>query len=295
MAKTYLLSALFFLALTGLYPIQGSGIRLDHMIIYFLFFIYLINFFFLNKKISFHQHHLYIIFLFLLILFLGVFSASSNLNQNNSYYFFSQIENYFQPIVLIILTLFIVNSFSKYFTTSDFVFYVMKIYLFFMCFNTLLAIVMLNIGVGSYVNYIGGPLDDDGLNVISRSLPAGRSAGVFNQPIDGGVAYSIAMLVWLYLFDKLKNKNSIQFFFILPILLVGSLLVGSKVSQFLGIIFSLFYLVSLGKVLQLLLNYKAVMAFTILFLIGLTLASFLSVDAEIMIYRNLQYFILNRF
>tara|TARA_B100001989_G_C24397161_1_gene392261 strand:- start:177 stop:743 length:567 start_codon:yes stop_codon:yes gene_type:complete len=188
-----------------------------------------------------------------------------------------------------------VNSFSKYSTTSDFVIYVMKIYLLFMCFNTLLAIVMLNIGVGSYVNYIGGPLDDDGFNVISRSLPAGRSAGVFNQPIDGGVAYSIAMLVWLYLFDKLKNKNSIQFFFILPILLVGSLLVGSKVSQFLGIIFSLFYLVSLGKVLHLLLNYKAVMAFTILFLIGLTLASFLSVDAEIMIYRNLQYFILNRF
>ena len=295
MAKNYLLSTLFFLALTGLYPIQGNGIRLDHIIIYFLFLIYMINFFFLNKKISFHQHHLYIIFLFLLIIFLGIFSASINLNTNNSYYFFSQIENYFQPIALIILTFFLVNSLSKYFTTSEFVTHVMKIYLFFMCFNTILAIVMLNVGVGSYVNYIGGPLDDDGLNVISRSLPAGRSAGVFNQPIDGGVAYSIAILVWLYLFDKLKNKNSIQFFFILPILLVGSLLVGSKVSQFLGIIFSLFYLVSLGKVFHLLFSYKAILAFMTLFLIGLSLASFLSIDAEIMIYRNLQYFILNRF
>ena len=75
-----------------------------------------------------------------------------------------------------------------------------------MCLNTLLAIAMLYFGVGIYVNYIGGPLDEYGLNVVSRSLPAGRSAGFFNQPIDGGVAYSIAMLIWFYLFDKLKKK-----------------------------------------------------------------------------------------
>ena len=162
-----------------------------------------------------------------------------------------------------------------------------------MCFNTFLAVLMLYVGVGSYVHLIGGPLDEEGLNVISRSLPAGRSAGVFNQPIDGGVAYSIGMLIWFYLFDKSNSAYKLKFIIILPILIVGGVVSGSKVSQFLGIILSLIYLISLGNAAKFFLNFKIIIVFFFLLILG-----FIGIQVwsgEVNLYRTFQYLIINRF
>ena len=58
MAKKYIFSILFLFALTGLYPVTTIGVRLDHLIVYFFFFIWL-GFVFLNKKILFNFNHKY--------------------------------------------------------------------------------------------------------------------------------------------------------------------------------------------------------------------------------------------
>ncbi len=293
MVNNYFYSSLFFLSLAGLYPIYGSGIRFDHIIIYSLIFVYIFNFIYLNKKISFHLHHLNIICLFVAILFIGIYSASINISQNNNYHYTSQIENYVQPIAVIILTFFLVKIFSSKFNTNEFTLKIMNLFLIFMCFNTFLAVLMLYVGVGSYVHLIGGPLDEEGLNVISRSLPAGRSAGVFNQPIDGGVAYSIGMLIWFYLFDKSNSAYKLKFIIILPILIVGGVVSGSKVSQFLGIILSLIYLISLGNAAKFFLNFKIIIVFFFLLILG-----FIGIQVwsgEVNLYRTFQYLIINRF
>tara|TARA_A100001011_G_scaffold252991_1_gene261246 strand:+ start:7461 stop:8342 length:882 start_codon:yes stop_codon:yes gene_type:complete len=293
MVKNYFYSSLFFLSLAGLYPIYGSGIRFDHIIIYSLIFIYIFSFVYLNKKISFHLHHLNIIFLFVVIFFIGISSASLNISQNNNYQYTSQIENYVQPIAIIILTFFLVKIFSSKFNTNEFTLKIMNLFLIFMCVNTFLAVLMLYVGLGSYLNLIGGPPDEEGLNVISRSLPAGRSAGVFNQPIDGGVAYSIGMLIWFYLFDKSNSPYKLRFIIILPILIIGGVVSGSKVSQFLGIILSLIYLISLGNAAKFFLNFKIIIVF--FFLLTLGFIGTQTWSGEVSMNKIYQYFIINRF
>ena len=293
MTKKYLFSILFLLALTGLYPVTTIGVRLDHLIVYSLFFLYVLGFIFLNKKILFNFNHINIIIFFFLILIIGSYSSLSNIAVNNNYTFISQIENYLQPIILIVLTFFILYSVSTKYDSLELSINVMYLFLYFMCLNTLLAIVMLYFGIGIYVNYIGGPLDEYGLNVISRSLPAGRSAGFFNQPIDGGVAYSIAMLIWFYLFDKLREKNNRFFYFILPVIILGGILCGSKVSQFLGFILSFFYLICLGKTFEFLFNIKLI--FSIILIILVVFLGIQMWSGEVMLFKTFQYLLINRF
>ena len=95
---------------------------------------------------------------------------------------------------------------------------------------------LLYIGPNEYLFLIGGPPDDQGLTTIERALSASRSGGVFSQPIDAGIAYSIGLISWLYLFDKsdYDSGNSYIFFSQFILIIIGSILCGSKVSYVLG-------------------------------------------------------------
>ena len=71
--------------------------------------------------------------------------------------------------------------------------------------NVLLAIYMLYFGSGDYITYIAGPPGVSGITINERALAAGRSGGVFGQPFDAGLAYSIGLLCWVYF--RCRNSN----------------------------------------------------------------------------------------
>ena len=118
-----------------------------------------------------------------------------------------------QPIIIVLLTCFVAKNYQRY-SLDKIINIVLRIYLIFLSINALFAALLLYIGPNEYLFLIGGPPDDQGLTTIERALSASRSGGVFSQPIDAGIAYSIGLISWLYLFDKsdYDSGNSYIFF-----------------------------------------------------------------------------------
>lgn len=217
-----------------------------------------------------------------------------NNKETDSILFLAQFENFLQPIALIIITGFITSKFKKKFTSMEIMTYVIEIYLIFLALNSILAIYILYIGPGDYIIYLAGSPDKDGLTAIERALGGGRSGGVFNQPFDAGLAYSIGLICWAYLYNIRKNLIYKRLYYMtMPIIIIGSFFSGSKVSQFLGTIFFIVYLILDRNLLKILFDMKVVIyiSFAIISLYGI----FIFWDGEIELYKTLKYFILNRF
>lgn len=171
--------------------------------------------------------------------------------------------------------------------------YAIEIYLIFLALNSILAIFILYIGPGDYIVYLAGLPDKDGLTAIERALGAGRSGGVFTQPFDAGLAYSIGLLCWAYLFNIRKNLIYKRLYYMtLPIIFIGSFFSGSKISQFIGTIFFIVYLILDRNFLKFLVNMKVII-YLVLGILSLY-SIFILWDGEIQLYKTLKYFILNR-
>ena len=241
--KGALLMLLIFSAF-GIYIAPSIGLRLDHVVIYslFLFVVFVFGF----KKISI-QLNLYILAIISCFAFLAVMPALVNIFSEYNYTSLTSAiagaENYLQPIALIFISLFVFSNNSKE-TNKKLYIGFLKILILLLCINTFLSFVLFYIGPGKITEMIGGLGRGDalGVNVIERALSGGRTAGVFTQPIEGGVAYVIGLLGWLYLCraNKLyarKTLNNIQFY----MLLVGGIMVGSKVFIVIGPVIALIY------------------------------------------------------
>ncbi len=233
--KNYNLIALLFILLSGVYIFPQLGIRSDHIIIYFSFLLFSGYFFFLNRAIQLNYSIITILILLLLINVISLISSLYYREAISIYEIIADFENYVQPLVIILLTCFMVRIFKD--NNIDYVInLVLRIYVLFLSVNVLLALLLLYIGPNEYLFLIGGPPDEEGLTTVERALSASRSGGVFAQPIDAGIAYSIGMISWLYLFDKEDQYIGNSYFFYSQFLLIiiGSILCGSKVSYVLG-------------------------------------------------------------
>lgn len=71
--------------------------------------------------------------------------------------------------------------------------------------------------------------------VADRALTMGRYGGIFNQPYDGGLAYTLALMAWAYLFVLNRRSSMRQLlpaFILLALLVVGGVSADSKVFYF---------------------------------------------------------------
>ena len=233
--KNYNLVALLFILLSGIYTLPQFGIRSDHIIIYLSFLLFSGYFFFLNRAIQLNYSIITILILLLLINVISIISSLSYREALSIYEIIADLENYVQPIVVILLTCFLVKIYNN--NTIDYLInIILRIYVLFLSVNVLFAVLLLYFGPNDYLFLIGGPPDDEGLNTVERALGASRSGGVFAQPIDAGIAYSVGLISWLYLFDKedLYVGNTYFFYSQFLLIIIGSILCGSKVSYVLG-------------------------------------------------------------
>lgn len=75
-------------------------------------------------------------------------------------------------------------------------------------------------------------------SVAQRAAELGRSSGVFNQPLEAGVAYSLGLLLLVYRSDQTR---SLQIALISALLLIGGVVSSSKIFLLLGVPTALAY------------------------------------------------------
>lgn len=68
-----------------------------------------------------------------------------------------------------------------------------------------------------------------------KAMSNGRYSGIFNQPVEAGVAYSIGLMTWLYLIENKVMKVGVKSAIQLVLIFIGGILTVSKVFIFGGI------------------------------------------------------------
>ena len=199
----------------GPYVFLSFGLRLEHVVIYSLFLIFVItNQIRIKNNVFFLLPILTLLFLFLTPLF-GFISSDYS---NGSAFALSQIENYFQPFAIVIICFSIISNLN-YEELESLLAMILKIILIMMVFNTIIT--------GADLIVTDDPLKL-GYTASELARTAGRISGVFTQVFEAGYAYSLAIISWAYLYSKYRDFLIFQNG-ILLILLFGGFLVSSKV------------------------------------------------------------------
>jgi len=131
--------------------------------------------------------------------------------------------------------------------------------------NALIGLLSIFIDSWPIIQYfVGSSGSEDGMmaSVWGRSANMGRFIGIFNQPIEAGVAYSLAAFGIVYLADKKQTFSSLLFL-LLILVVIGGLLTVSKVFLIGGVILLLAYLMWTRVI-------SDIFSFRIILLVGLT-------------------------
>ncbi|MFA4915058.1 MAG: hypothetical protein WC560_00120 [Syntrophales bacterium] len=167
-----------------------------------------------------------------------------NLSWATPYGVCAGLENFTQPVALIIVISAVVERLDRearlnLLRVAGIAMIVM------LCINSLLAILTIFYDTLPFTQYfvVAGYFSVADNTMISLSQLAAtmnRFLGVFNQPAESGLAYSIGSLVWVYLATTSKRISSIAWVS-LPLLIIGGSLSVSKTFTLGGFPLSMLY------------------------------------------------------
>jgi len=222
------------------YVFVNAGIRLEHLFVYaiFLMLFFRQNFFRFRKQ-SFSN----VLFLFaILIYFIGTISLAKGLEPDAM--FISNIENYIETLVLFL----IFNSLlvkREYFTIERMI----KLNTFFhflLALNTGLVMIEMFTPYADYFLELYVKSDTAGYRTATNSM--GRYMGVFNLPMESGMAYSMGLLTWLYNFNQKRRKNIIIEVLLFLAIVIGGVASVSKVFLIVGILLFVLLFFVIGSI-----------------------------------------------
>lgn len=232
---------LIILASFGPYVIESLGLRTDHFAIYGLF-VLLIPWFLLMKPVLVKNSFIILaiwgsVFLFALI------RTFFDMETRNIFKVLAAIESFFQPIaILIILSLTTSRLKQTEIEKEHKIKKASQIIINLLCINTVWIIVGFAIDTSSINQYFWGSAH----SVASNAAEMGRYSGIFNQPAESGMIYSVGLLVWIYINEKAPKitfKQNIS----LILLLLGGVVSVSKIFLFGGTILFILYILFFGK------------------------------------------------
>jgi len=222
----------------GPYISMSMGIRFDHAMVYFLLII-----FFTTNSISTKNHYIFLTPLSILILlFITPFVGLVLYDNSISYALtLSQIDNYFQPLVVVIICFSALNKLNYQNINKTFRIF-LTIFIVFMAIHTLASISMYLFPKLLFWRHFTGAgliaISEDtariGLTAAELARIGGRISGIFTQVFEAGYAYSIALISWAYLNNKYRKFMLFQNI-ALVLLIIGGLLVSSKVFLVFGL------------------------------------------------------------
>lgn len=219
-------------------PYIVGPVRVEHIYLYTLFIISIFRIvitkdkYFLIKPIF-----LLITLMVAYILWVTIITILEN-KYTSILQIIADIESYIQPIVVIIVT----TTFFRYDKSSIDIKInkIFKVLVLILSINSVIAIISMLIKDISFLQvFHTGSRYDGSLSVAYKSFTMGRYTGIFNQPLESGVTYSLGILIWIYIYGNKKNK--IFDYIKLVLLIIGGFLSVSKMFIIGGIPISILY------------------------------------------------------
>lgn len=212
----------------GPYIFPGLGLKLDNLIIYPLALLVLF-FVIANKKITINKSILGIFLVWFSIFAYSLIRTTLGGGYTSFYSFMADIKNLSQPLALILLFMLVTKEGTKNALR------LLKVSIYtligMLVANSLWIIIGFNIDTQFMNQYFWGGGD----SVALRAADNGRFGGVFNQPIESGIAYAVGVLGWLYLAEKKLIKINIISVIVLALLFMGGAFSVSKAFVILGV------------------------------------------------------------
>ncbi|MCX5704238.1 MAG: hypothetical protein NT066_07105, partial [Candidatus Omnitrophica bacterium] len=162
----------------------------------------------------------------------------------------AHLENYTQPIAII----FIIGVFVKcrsYRESLGLFRKACNILLILLSVNAVISMLSLFFDLSQMLTYFAVPVHDDDvaetISVAALARKMGRYTGIFNQPFECGLSYSLGLFAWVYLMHEKRHVNMIDYIVLFLMIIGGSLSV-SKAFILVGFpLFLLYVLILLRK------------------------------------------------
>lgn len=218
----------------------GNGLRIEHLLVYFIFLFLL-----LNGKITGVRIRPYSSILFLYTLILIHTCISSVVNQVElDLRFLANIENYVETFILFLI--FNALIFMRGYFNMERMIRINRLFHLLLAANTILILFEIFTPYAEIVIQYYVPEASDELRFDTSSM--GRYTGVFDLVFASGFAYSLGLITWVYNFVKTRNHNSLNQVALLVLILIGGLASVSKVFFLGGIPIAVWTFIRLGRI-----------------------------------------------
>lgn len=222
----------------GPYLYKEYGIRLEHVVIYSIFFIFILNNCILNK-LSFK-----IFLLLILAAFIPLFPEFAFSANNSASQILAGMDNY----IIFAITFYVASSFFN--KSNNTVFFDVSIfYITLLCINSLISFTSVLVDISDLLSFFHSTtLENIDLNVAPVAVSSSkmnRYTGIFDQPLESGFAYSLGLLLLIFIF-KSYSIVKVKFYIYFVLLCIGGILSISKIFIFGGLFFSLIYFFSIA-------------------------------------------------
>jgi hypothetical protein len=250
--KANLIPLLIIIASFGHYISFTLGLRTEHVVIYTLFPVAVATILIRKTSTLLSYPPLFSLLFFWIAVTLWTLGSTFTGEPKYGSFFrmLASLENYVQFIAII----FVIGAFIRCNSQTEAkkLFYnACKILILLLTMNACVSFISLFFDTSDILLYFQAPPADNGWNVAVGSRKNGRFMGVFNQPVECGLAYSIGLFAWVYIISvKLLIKMKDIFF--LLFLFVGGVLSVSKVFIFGGLPLYFIYLIWATKLKNLL-------------------------------------------
>lgn len=223
---TDMIPIFIIVAAFGPYVFSSYGLRSEHLLIYPLL-LFAIPVFIMRQRFIQWSRPL----LGMLVLLLGITLwtlAASMLGSYpivSSYKYVACLENYIQPIAVIILVL----AFVRYTLYTDFLRFFQRLcwcLILLLCLNSIIACCSIFFDLSNFIRpFVFSCFGDQSVSQQAASM--GRYSGIFNQPFENGLTYSLGLLSWGYL-NRVSAKTGFIDYCTLFMLIVGGAFSVSK-------------------------------------------------------------------
>ena len=144
----------------------------------------------------------------------------------SEYKIYAHLENYLQPIVILTLVA-ALPALAIELQRRRLLMRIGGVLFALLSFNAILAVGALVFDFSGLLRYFS-PLEAESFWMRSSAMSMGRSTGIFNQPIESGLAYSLGLFLWAYRL-RIGARVPMWFYPALVAMLVGGLASLSKV------------------------------------------------------------------
>lgn len=221
----------------GPYVFPNQGLRLEHIVIYGAFSYWII----FKIDINWNKNIFILMVLCLAVLVWMLVVSLQNIEQSTLYRLVAAFENFTQPIALIASINMAIINLSRL-EKIELIRYSSIIILSLLSLNAFLALSSAFFDTWPFIKYfvIADDGDFEAASVSQLAQTLGRFSGIFNQPVESGLAYSTGMLICVYLIPS-HRSISITAWASLLCLIIGGCLSVSKTFIFGGLPLSLLY------------------------------------------------------